>query len=814
MRLSRLLLPTSGATLFFNDMFSVQDRHCRSRQSGYQEVKFLHGPKPSPLLPGPNGHSSTPSTTRNANPGAVHPSGAGAPLRHTIVNPDTLGRVLQRAVEGGYTPAEPAPFTPLASCLQHVCCLLAILEAFERDSSNLEEALQTVVEMLPTGFRAFGATGAQLTLGDRTFRCFEFQQSDTLWAHPVTVADGRHDTLELHLDSDRNREEQADSYRMARDFFELLAEELAGLIARFRERMQIREEAAWWRSVTNELAEGIVIQDVDGTILHSNRSAQQLLGYSAEELRRRSSQGRAWTVKRQDGSRWPPEEHPAALTLRTGEPSHNVVMGVDRPDGSEAWILVNTQPLFGQGADGPRQVVISFRDITELRSVADALNREMDNAEQERRRLRAVLDALPVGVYIADRQGVIVESNAAGRKIWDWDRDDAPLGPERYGVFRARWSATGEPIGEDEWAMARALRHGETCRDEEIDIETFAGVRKTILNYALPFFDDDNQALGAVAVNVDITDRKQAELDRSRLAAVLDSSQEAILGKDLQGRITSWNTGAERLYGYRAEEVIGESVEIIIPPERRGEGIAILQRLLGGEEVRRHDTERMGKDGRRLFVSITVTPIRHDGQIIGALTVAHDVTERRELQARLEYDASHDNLTGAANRRLFMDRIEHVMAREQRHKTGYAVLMIDLDGFKRINDDLGHFAGDRYLVEAARRIQSCLRPEDTLARFGGDEFSVLLEGIAGMDDALQVCDRIHAALERPMALENQLRPIPASIGVALNPGTAQHAEELLQGADTALYRAKSHRKGGTEVFQRNIEVQWDVTVKD
>ncbi|MEJ2687331.1 MAG: PAS domain S-box protein [Gammaproteobacteria bacterium] len=726
------------------------------------------------------------------------------------MNPDTLNRVLKHAFAERHLATADQQSPPLACCLQHISCLLSILKAFERDSSELDDVLQTAVEMLPTGFRAFGATGARLTLGDTTFRSFEFEPSATVWANPVVNADDHTDTLELYLDTDRNQELQLDSYSTARDFFELLADELAGLIARFRERAQIREEAAWWRTVTDEVAEGIVIQDAAGAILHSNRSAQQLLGYSADELLQRSRLGRAWNVKRQDGSRWPTQQHPADLTLRTGEPSRNVVMGVDRPDGSEAWILMNTQPLFGSRMARPQQVVISFRDITELRSVADALSQEMDAAERERRRLRAVLDALPVGVYIADRQGVIVESNAAGRHIWDWDCKGAEaVGPEHYSAFRAHWSATGEPIGEGEWAMARALAHGETCRDEEIDIETFAGARKTILNYALPYFDDNHQLLGAVAVNVDITDRKQAELDRSRLAAVLDSSHEAILSKDLQGRITSWNTGAERLYGYRADEVIGQSVELLVPPERRGEGIAILQRLFDGEDVRRHDTERVAKDGRRLFVSITVTPIRHGAQVIGALTVAHDVTERRELQARLEYDASHDNLTGAANRRLFMDRIEHVMAREQRHRTGYAVLMIDLDGFKRINDDLGHLAGDRYLVEAARRIQSCLRPEDTLARFGGDEFSVLLEGITGTDDALQVCDRIHAALERPMALEAQLRPIRASIGVALNSGAARHVEDLLRAADSALYRVKTLCKGGTDVFQGDAQVQSD-----
>lgn len=664
--------------------------------------------------------------------------------------------------------------------------------------------------MLVIGFSAFGATGARLQLGEQTFRSFAFQTAGMRWAHPIGSSAEAADILELYLDADGWEKLHGEARTTVRDSFDLLADALAGLIARFRERYHVRAQAAWWGSIANDLAEGIVIQDAESRILYSNKSAQQLLGYPAEELHRRSRLGRAWNIKRHDGSCWPSEEHPATLTLRTAEPSCNVLMGVNRPDGSEAWILMSTRPLFGNRTEGVQQVVISFRDITELRGVAAALTREKDTADQERRRLRAVLDALPVGVYIADQDGVIVESNGAERRIWDLDCEgDKAVGAKGYSAVHLYQSKTDAPLGEGESALVRALRHGETTSDEEIDIKTSAGQRKTILNYAAPYFDDNSHLLGAVAVNVDITDRKQAELDRSRLAAVLDSSHEAILGEDLQGKITSWNAGAERLYGYRANEVIGQSVEILMPPERRGEGLAIIRRLLDGEEIRRHDTERVAKDGRRLHVSITVTPIRHGHHIFGVLTVAHDVTERRDLQARLEYDASHDDLTGTANRRLFMHRVAHVMAREQRHKIGYAVLMIDLDGFKRVNDELGHLAGDRYLVETARRIQTCLRPHDTLARFGGDEFSVLLEGVAGLDDALGVCERIHVALGRPMVLENQLRPIRATIGLALNSGAARRAEELLRAADSALYRAKTHRKGGTEIVYLDAPLRAD-----
>jgi diguanylate cyclase (GGDEF)-like protein len=191
--------------------------------------------------------------------------------------------------------------------------------------------------------------------------------------------------------------------------------------------------------------------------------------------------------------------------------------------------------------------------------------------------------------------------------------------------------------------------------------------------------------------------------------------------------------------------------------------------------------------------------------LLVALRMASMMEERKILEQRLEFRAFHDPLTRLPNRSLFMDRFEQALARSERHGSKVAVLFVDLDDFKEVNDSLGHEAGDRVLVAVAHRLRSCLRPTDTAARLGGDEFTMLLEDVEEVEGAVRVAERILAEMRAPVILGELQTVVNVSIGIAAGSGVNDHPGKLLRQADLALYRAKGRGKAGYEVFHPNLE---------
>src|SRR5439155_610922 len=208
-------------------------------------------------------------------------------------------------------------------------------------------------------------------------------------------------------------------------------------------------------------------------------------------------------------------------------------------------------------------------------------------------------------------------------------------------------------------------------------------------------------------------------------------------------------------------------------------------------------------DGTSLKFEVQHTDLRHDEHVRGIVLNSRDVSERKAFEEQLAHQAFHDPVTGLANRALFSDRVEHALMRAQRGFPDIAVMFIDLDDFKTVNDSLGHAAGDRVLEEVARRLLIAVRPTDTVARFGGDEFAVLLEGVTDSPEAADAAARILQALEIPTEIENKQVFPRASIGICLvdREIAAPDAAELLRNADVAMYMAKRDSKGSYRVFE-------------
>jgi PAS domain S-box-containing protein len=243
---------------------------------------------------------------------------------------------------------------------------------------------------------------------------------------------------------------------------------------------------------------------------------------------------------------------------------------------------------------------------------------------------RAVLDCLPAAVYTTDARGRITYYNDAAAELWGYRPQ---LGSATWcGSWKLFW-LDGRPMAHDECPMAVTLRTGKAVRGAEAIAERPDGSRVQFAPHPTPLFDASGVLVGGVNMLVDVADRRGNEETALRLASIVDSSDDAIVSKDLSGTIRSWNAGAQRLFGYTADEVIGKPITILMPPDRINEEPGILARIVRGERVDHYETVRQRKDGSLIDISLSISPLRApDGRIVGASKIARDITERRRAQ--------------------------------------------------------------------------------------------------------------------------------------------------------------------------------------
>ncbi|MDQ3359906.1 MAG: EAL domain-containing protein [Actinomycetota bacterium] len=273
--------------------------------------------------------------------------------------------------------------------------------------------------------------------------------------------------------------------------------------------------------------------------------------------------------------------------------------------------------------------------------------------------------------------------------------------------------------------------------------------------------------------------------------AVPYTSDQAILTLDPAGRVAGWSAGAERIKGYRAEEIIGRSFAVFYPPEEvaHGEPARHLAEAAAAGHVE-YEGWRVRQDGSRFWADVVLTAVVDErGRLRGYGKVTRDATERKRLEAQRADQVLRDTLTGLGNRALLMERLDHARARLSRRAGMLTLLFLDLDRFKLVNDALGHDAGDELLIQAAGLLREAMRPEDTVVRFGGDEFVVLCEDLADQSNVESVARRVVDALNVPVRLRGREVFLSASIGVVTD-GGERTSLDFLRDADAAMYRAK------------------------
>jgi diguanylate cyclase (GGDEF)-like protein/PAS domain S-box-containing protein len=286
-------------------------------------------------------------------------------------------------------------------------------------------------------------------------------------------------------------------------------------------------------------------------------------------------------------------------------------------------------------------------------------------------------------------------------------------------------------------------------------------------------------------------------------ARLLDAVGQAVIATDLEGKVIYWNRAAEALYGWSAGEALGRNLRDLTLIEEMLDKVEEIDSELRAGRPWSGEVLLRRKDGSHVPVFGTATPIFDDrGDLEGMMGASADISERKALEAELQRRATHDLLTGLLNRYAFVERLEHALQRTRRKEDSprVGVLFMDLDGFKTVNDSLGHEAGDRLLVAVAERIKNLLRYEDTLARLGGDEFAVLLERVENPSEAIRVAQRIAETLREPFTVRDYRVSVNTSTGITLGDANTDDSEGMLREADTAMYRAKEQGPGRYEVF--------------
>jgi diguanylate cyclase (GGDEF)-like protein/PAS domain S-box-containing protein len=313
---------------------------------------------------------------------------------------------------------------------------------------------------------------------------------------------------------------------------------------------------------------------------------------------------------------------------------------------------------------------------------------------------------------------------------------------------------------------------------------------------------DEPMVDGIVLNYRDVTEERESQRRIELQARLLDEVQHAVAVADARGKVTYWNRAAEQMFGWRANEVSGTPLLSLNLMGNEPETMSDIRDTLKSGGRWAGEVELRRRDGSRLTALVGNSALlAPGGRMRGFIAVAADISERKQLEQRLQRQAFSDALTGLANRPLFIDRISHLLVRQPRAKKhGFAVLFLDIDDFKQVNDTMGHSAGDELLVAVAQRLLSALRPGDTAARLGGDEFAVLLEE-AGLPEAERVAKRLLAEFTRPLRIAGREYVASTSIGIVVPTPEVTSAEDLLHNADLAMYGAKTTTRGSYAVYE-------------
>jgi diguanylate cyclase (GGDEF)-like protein/PAS domain S-box-containing protein len=527
---------------------------------------------------------------------------------------------------------------------------------------------------------------------------------------------------------------------------------------------------------------GIQVIDKDEKHLYVNRAMLDIWGYSSVEEMEAVPREQRYTPQSY-------HEHMERLEKRKrGEHAPlSYELSIVRSDGRVRHLSASRGELLW---NGEKQFQMVYQDITEHRQLEEALAKSEE-------RYRTVLEQMEDAYFEADLSGNLTFCNDANCRQLGYSREELmgmnyrDYTPEAdvqrvYKAFNQVYQ-TGKPV--KAFPTVRIRKDG-----RRLSAETSA----------FPSKNESGEIIGFRGINRDVTERAQMikalSESEERYRTILVEIEEGYYEVDLAGDFNFVNNATCRQLGYSKEELIGMNYLAYVPKEEaKGMYKAWNKVYRTGKPLKSYPFTAIRKDGTQIFLEASVSPLRNnEGKIIGFRSISRDVTEHKQFEQRLSEMATHDPLTGLPNRILLSDRFTIALALSRRTRNRLAVLMLDLDRFKAVNDSMGHDVGDQLLKAVGKRLSSTMRKSDTVARIGGDEFVLVLPQIPQADEAAKFAQRALDAFREPFVCDGHRLHITTSIGVAVYPEGGKDIESLLKSADTAMYWAKEQ---GRDIYR-------------
>ncbi|WP_082493750.1 EAL domain-containing protein [Massilia sp. Leaf139] len=549
--------------------------------------------------------------------------------------------------------------------------------------------------------------------------------------------------------------------------------------------MDVARREEQFRSIVSQVPGAVFRARARGPIEFVSEAIEGIAGVPAAQLMRGDTNAWSNLIHADDQELRRRTTRDALQSGRSYEVEYRIVDA----HGQERWVLESGQPRRVPGED-------SFWVDGIISDISERKHNEMRIgallAEQG-----AILDNVMFGVVFT-RERRIVSVNRRTEQLFGYP-EGSLIGLPASILF----------VSEGDHARAEGEFFPRLARGEETSHERQFRRRDGSLLWCMvsgSSIDPAHPEAGNVWVFADISERKQSEEKLRLSSTVLEHIADGVMVVDVYGMIVTVNPAFSHITGFASSEVVGKSWSVTRSTRHDPDLFWNMWRQLSESGFWRGELWSTRKDGETYLEWLTVSTVRNDeGRVTHYVGVFSDITRLKESQEKLDYLAHHDPLTSLPNRLLFNDRLLHAIGRATRENQQLAVMFIDLDRFKNVNDTLGHHVGDELLKQVATALGERLRDGDTLARLGGDEFIVLLENVDGSYGAGQVACKMMALFEQPFLVSNHELFVTGSIGISLFPGDGQDGNVLVKNADVAMYQAKSRGRNGYQFYSPEMD---------
>jgi diguanylate cyclase (GGDEF)-like protein/PAS domain S-box-containing protein len=557
-----------------------------------------------------------------------------------------------------------------------------------------------------------------------------------------------------------------------------------GINGHQRTQDELRQNEKKYQTILERIQDGYCEVDLAGNFTFFNDSMCRIWGYPSDELigmnyRQYSDKESAKRLFEMFNK-----------VYRTGKPIERFDWQILRKDGTKRYIEASVS-LQKDSSGKPIGFLGITRDVTERKQTEELLR-------QSEKKYRTILERIQDGYCEVDLAGNFTFFNDSMSRIWGYPNDE--LIGMNYRQYSDKESA--KKLFE---MFNEVYRTGKPLQEFAFQILRKDGTRRYIEASVSLQKDSSGKPIGFLGITRDVTERRQMEetirQSEERYRTIIEEMEEWYFETDLTGRLLYFNDALVRVLGYSPKELALLDFRTFIKQEE-GRIFKIFQQVYEtGKSIRNQPHEVVRLDGKISIAEFSIFP-KHDqdDKIIGFRGVGHDITERKRAEQELSHIATHDPLTGLPNRMLFIDRLKMGLAQAKRNRKKLAVLMLDLDRFKNVNDTLGHMVGDKLLIEIGHRLTRILRNSDTVARLGGDEFIILLPDTGEIKGAAEVAEKILNIFKEPFVCDGHKIISGTSIGIVIYPDDGEDADSLLKNSDTAMYIVKTKGLGNYHFF--------------